>query len=177
MKTGKKYRLPTEAEWEYACRANTDGSYFFEGNPSDYSDKGFWNSIFGIDTTNISTYVIYNQNSFDKTGLADQVGENPFGLKNMLGNVKEMCSDYYNKDIYQTYADKGNIIDPVGPLDGDEYVVRGGSFKSDASDVRISARDHTRNDAWLLTDPQIPKSIWWYSDCNDVGFRVVCEAN
>ncbi len=177
LKTGKKYRLPTEAEWEYACRANTEGPYFFEGDPSDYSEKGFWNSIFGVDTTNISTYIIYNQNSSDKTGLASQVGENPFGLKNMLGNVKEMCSDYYKEDIYQTYVDRGNILDPIGPVDGDEFVVRGGSFKSDASDVRISARDHTRNDAWLLTDPQIPKSIWWYSDCNDVGFRVVCEAN
>jgi len=54
-------------------------------------------------------------------------------------------------------------------------VIRGGSFKNDAAGLRSAARDHTRTDAWLMTDPQIPKSIWWYSDCNDVGFRVVCE--
>lgn len=176
-KTGKKYRLPTEAEWEYACRSNTKGAYFFNGDPFDYSAKGFWKSIFGVDTTTISTYILYDQNSFNKTGLPEQVNENPFGLTNMLGNVREFCADYYSKNIYKSYVDKGSVDDPTGPADGKEFVIRGGSFKSDASDVRISARDHTRNDAWLLTDPQIPKSIWWYSDCNDVGFRIVCEEN
>ncbi|MEN8194851.1 MAG: SUMF1/EgtB/PvdO family nonheme iron enzyme, partial [Bacteroidota bacterium] len=120
---------------------------------------------------------LYDQNSFNKTGLPEQVNENPFGLTNMLGNVREFCADYYSKNIYKSYVDKGSVDDPTGPADGKEFVIRGGSFKSDASDVRISARDHTRNDAWLLTDPQIPKSIWWYSDCNDVGFRIVCEEN
>ncbi len=62
-----------------------------------------------------------------------------------------------------------------GPAAGTEHVIRGGSFKSDAADVRLAARDHTRHGAWLVTDPQIPKSLWWYSDCIDVGFRVVCE--
>ncbi len=177
LKTGKKYRLPTEAEWEYACRANTEGAYFFEGEPSDYSAKGFWKSIFGVDTSVISRYVIYDQNSSNKTGLSERIKENPFGLKNMLGNVREFCSDYYSKDIYNAYSKMSTVIDPTGPESGKDFVVRGGSFKSDASGLRISARNHTIKDAWQLTDPQIPKSIWWYSDCNDVGFRVVCEAN
>ena len=55
-------------------------------------------------------------------------------------------------------------------------MIRGGSFKSDAADLRSAARDHTREEEWLLTDPQLPKSLWWYSDCNNVGFRVVREA-
>lgn len=176
IKTGKKYRLPTEAEWEYACRANTKGAYFFVGDPSNFTSKGFWKSLFGVDTTTISTYVLYYENSNDKTGLANQVSENPFGLKNMLGNVWEFCSDYYSEEIYNTYNNHP-IVNPKGPAEGNEFVIKGGSFKSDASDVRIATRDHTKQDAWLLTDPQIPKSIWWYSDCNDVGFRVVCEAN
>lgn len=177
LKTGKKYRLPTEAEWEYACRANTEGAYFFEGKPSDYTAKGFWKSVFGVDTSVISRYVIYDQNSSNKTGWPEHVKENPFGLKNMLGNVREFCLDYYSKDIYQVYSNKTQVADPTGAVDGKKFVVRGGSFKSDASELRITTRDYTKKDVWQLTDPQIPKSIWWYSDCNDVGFRVVCEAN
>jgi formylglycine-generating enzyme required for sulfatase activity len=103
------------------------------------------------------------------------VKANPFGLKNMLGNVKEFCSDYYNENIYSEY-DEG-IKNPKGPSTGTEFVVRGGSFKSDASELRISARDKTDQKAWLVTDPQIPKSRWWYSDNKEVGFRVVCEHN
>ncbi len=53
----------------------------------------------------------------------------------------------------------------------------GSDYKSDAKDIRSAARDFTKTKAWLVTDPQMPKSIWWYSDCIDVGFRVVCEAD
>ncbi len=93
----------------------------------------------------------------------------------MLGNVKEFCSDYYSEDTYQLYSNAEIVVNPTGPKNGDEYVIRGGSFNSDAADLRISSRDFTRTDDWLKTDPQIPKSLWWYSDCKDVGFRVVCE--
>ena len=66
-------------------------------------------------------------------------------------------------------------VDPKGPESGTEYVVRGGYYLSDAADVRCAARAHTEHDAWLRTDPQVPKSIWWYSDIKGIGFRVVCE--
>jgi len=171
--TGKKYRLPTEAEWEYACRAGTSTPYFFEGNPKDYTKNRFWNKIFGIDTSGINSFIIYTQNSKAKTQTQDEVKPNPFGLVNMLGNVREFCVDWYSLDVYANYSK--NVVDPKGPENGEERVIRGGSFKSDASDVRSASRDFTRHDAWLVTDPQIPKSIWWYSDCFDVGFRVVCE--
>ncbi len=174
-KTGKKYRLPTEAEWEYACRGGKDTPYFFDGRPSDYSEKSFWNRLFGADTTIINGYVIYKLNSHNKSAVPRAVKPNPFGLLNMAGNVKEFCSDYYQENIYETYIGDDVIKNPMGPEQGKEHVIRGGSFKSDAADVRSAAREATRSKAWLVTDPQMPKSRWWYSDCNDVGFRVVCE--
>jgi hypothetical protein len=67
------------------------------------------------------------------------------------------------------------LKDPKGPEEGTEHVIRGGSFHSTADVLRSAARDYTRTEAWLRTDPQMPKSIWWYSDCFNVGFRVVCE--
>jgi sulfatase modifying factor 1 len=172
--TGKKYRLPTEAEWEYACRGGTQTPYFFKGNPKDYSSKGFLKKLIRPDTGIIASRVIYSINSTAKTAEPSSVKENPFGLKNMSGNVAEFCSDFYSSDFYS--ADSTGV-DPKGPAKGQEHVIRGGSFKSDAKDVRSAARDYTRTKEWLVTDPQMPKSIWWYSDCIDVGFRVVCEAD
>ncbi len=173
--TGKKYRLPTEAEWEYACRARTETPYFFEGNPKKFTSTGFLKRIFGSDTTNIASRVVYKLNSSARTKEPVYVKENPFGLKNMSGNVAEFCLDFYSSDTYK--SDTIAPVNPTGPSKGQEHVIRGGSFKSDAKDVRSAARDFTKTKAWLVTDPQMPKSIWWYSDCIDVGFRVVCEAD
>jgi sulfatase modifying factor 1 len=172
--TGKRYRLPTEAEWEYACRAGTETPYFFPGDPLRFEKRGFRARISKNDTTVINSFVVYKENSLSKTQLPDRVRSNPFGLKNMLGNVAEFCSDWYQTDAYARYTDE-NIKDPKGPENGEEHVIRGGTFNDMAGKLRSSARDHTRNDDWLKTDPQMPKSIWWYSDCFNVGFRVVCE--
>ena len=173
MKTGKNYRLPTEAEWEYAARGGTETPYFFPGNPRKYSGIGFLRSIFKPDTAQINRYVIYALNSKNRTGEPSGVHANPFGLKNMLGNVMEYCSDRYAKDAYARLRD--GEVDPTGPASGSEYVVRGGSFFDDASGVRSAARGYTEHDRWLRTDPQQPKSIWWYSDVKAIGFRVVCD--
>lgn len=172
-KTGKKYRLPTEAEWEYAARGGKQTAYFFEGSPKDYSSETFWNKIFGADTAIINSFAIYKENSRGRAHPPEAVLDNPFGVKHMLGNVAEFCSDYYSPDVYSTYSD--GITDPKGPASGEEYVVRGGSFNADAADIRSADREHTQTTAWLKTDPQMPKSIWWYSDAIHVGFRVVCE--
>lgn len=171
--TGKKYRLPTEAEWEYAARAKTSGPYFFPGNPNRFSEKRFWNQLFGADTSVINSYAIYKMNSGNKTQLPERLTANPFGLVNMLGNVNEFCVDYYAANAYSKLNE--NELNPTGPTSGDEFVIRGGCYNSDAAQLRVADRDHTRYDAWMMTDPQMPKSLWWYSDNNEVGFRVVCE--
>ncbi len=176
MVTGKTYRLPTEAEWEYACRAGTTGPYFFKGDPRKFEKTGLKARLSGNDTAVINTYVVYRGNSPSKTQLPDFVKPNPFGLRNMLGNVAEFCSDWYQPDTYSKYP-AGVLKDPTGPGSGEEHVVRGGSFINPAGLVRCASRDYTRTEAWLRTDPQMPKSIWWYSDCFNVGFRVVCEYN
>jgi sulfatase modifying factor 1 len=148
--TGKKYRLLTEAEWEYACRAGTETPYFFEGDPKGFSRKGLFKSR--PDTAVINTYVIYSGNSPSKTQQPAMVKANPWGIRNMSGNVAEFTSDIYEGT--------------------DEHVIRGGSYRDNASGVRSASRDRTRTEEWLKTDPQMPKSIWWYSDCFYVGFRV-----
>ncbi len=173
--TGKKYRLPTEAEWEYTCRAGTKTDYFFPGNPGKYSSSSFHNKIFGIDTTDINTFAVYKQNSGGKTQEPSFVKANPFGIKNMSGNIMEYCSDWYAADAYSQTGK--NISNPLGPVSGTEHVVRGGNYTSEAIDLRSSARSKTDSEMWLKTDPQQPKSLWWYSDIKGIGFRVVCEAN
>ncbi len=173
--TGKTYRLPTEAEWEYATRGQQDGAYFFEGDPTDYTSQRLWNRIFGVDTTTINTYVIYTENSAGITHPPSVVAPNPFGLVHTLGNVLEFCSDWYATDAYEQYPEGEIIVNPTGPASGEEHVIRGGSYNDDAANVRIANRAPTQHEAWMVTDPQMPKSLWWYSDNAEVGFRVVCE--
>ena len=173
LKTGRKYRLPTEAEWEYAARGGTATPYFFEGNPKKLSNEGFLKSIFKPDTTGIYSHAVYVNNSGNRTQEPSEARPNPFGLKNMLGNVMEYCSDWYAEDAYKSVSD--GELDPEGPSEGTEHVVRGGHYNSDAAELRSAARSHTEHDDWLRTDPQNPKSIWWYSDVKGIGFRVVCE--
>jgi formylglycine-generating enzyme required for sulfatase activity len=173
LKTGKTYRLPTEAEWEYAARGGTSTPYFFEGNPKQYAPRGLKRLLGRADTTLIARYVIYEGNSPARTLEPSQVKPNPFGLKNMLGNVMEYCADYYAPDAYAQIPD--GTLDPKGPAEGSEYVIRGGCYADSADEVRCAARRHTLHDEWLRTDPQNPKSIWWYSDIKGIGFRIVCE--
>ncbi len=173
--TGKTYRLPTEAEWEYAARGGSETAFFFVGEPKEFAEKGFIGNLFGKSSNLINKYVIYDKDSRMKTAEPDAVEANPFGLKNMLGNANEYCSDWYAADAYAKLTN--GAMDPKGPATGKEHVIRGGSFKSEIGQVRNASRNYTKTASWLKTDPQMPKSIWWLSDCNDISFRVVCEFN
>ncbi len=171
--TGKKYRLPTEAEWEYAARAGTNTPYFFAGDPRRFTTRRWLNLLLGVRSKPLGDFAWYQQNAASKTHTAEGTKANPLGLVNILGNVREFCLDWYAPDTYAQEAASGEVLDPRGPDTGKEHVIRGGSFRSDAAELRCAARDLTETDDWMLTDPQIPKSVWWYSDCTDVGFRVV----
>ncbi len=171
--TGKTYRLPSEAEWEYAARGGTETPFFFEGNPKDFVKKGFIGKLFGKGSNEINNYIIFNTNSNLRTAKPESVEANPFGLKNMLGNAAEYCLDWYAEDAYGQL--QAGASDPRGPAEGENHVIRGGSFKSGIGEVRSAARDFTKRKAWMKTDPQMPKSIWWLSDCNYISFRVICE--
>ncbi|MEA1898668.1 MAG: SUMF1/EgtB/PvdO family nonheme iron enzyme [Bacteroidota bacterium] len=172
--TEKKYRLPTESEWEYACRGGTESANFFNIEPGQFEGKNIFSRLLNKGNPDVENYVIYAGNAQGKTEEPKEMEENPYGLINMLGNVSEFCSDWYSPETYTQFSDK-ELTNPRGPVNGKEFVIRGGSFKSKAKSIRSAARAHTETDKWLLTDPQIPKSVWWYSDCDFVGFRVVCE--
>lgn len=153
-KTGRFYRLPTEAEWEYACRAGSATPYFF-----------------GKKKKELSEYAWFEANS---EGAFHKVGElqpNPWGLYDILGNVMEWTLDQYRADAYQTIEDGAK--DPwIIPTDLHPRSVRGGSFKSEAKELR-SAKRLESSLAWKKRDPQIPKSFWWNTDSPFTGFRVI----
>ena len=180
--TGKHYRLPTEAEWEYCARAGTDTPYFFSANPARLTGHSLRNRLFGTDDGVINRYIFFIRNSRAQVHNPYTNEPNPWGLYDMLGNVREFCRDYYSADAYWQGLEGavpglslGPLVDPQGPPLGTEHVVRGGSYLSDPADCRAAARGRTHHDQWLVTDPHKPKSRWWYSDCMEVGFRVVRE--
>jgi formylglycine-generating enzyme required for sulfatase activity len=160
-KTGRYYRLPTEAEWEYACRAGTTTAYSFGDDPSDLDD-----------------YAWYFDNSNEKYGQIGKKKPNPWGLCDMHGNVAEWVLDEYRPDFYGVgvSGDAGAAAVIENPLAIPEViyprVVRGGSWNDDPDKLRSAARTAS-SDEWSRQDPQIPKSIWYHTDALHVGFRII----
>ena len=155
--TGKHYRLPTEAEWEWACRAGTTTAYSFGDDPAKLDDYGW-----------------YEKNSEEAAHKVGEKKPNPWGLYDMHGNVAEWCIDRYGKDYYSTLAKDKAVLNPFNPPTEDRYpyVARGGSWIDPPEKCRSAARRFSSKD-WLRRDPQRPQSIWWMTEADYVGFRVV----
>ncbi len=153
-KTGHYYRLPTEAEWEYACRAGTKTAYSFGDDPAKLGD-----------------YAWYGDNAEEGYRKVGTKKPNPWGLYDMHGNVSEWTLDGYAKDAYAKLA--GGVHEPFSkPTTLYPRVVRGGSWQDDADWLRSAKRIASDPD-WKMQDPQIPQSIWYHTDAQFLGFRVI----
>lgn len=153
-KTGIFFRLPTEAEWEYACRAGATTVYPF-GNDAKELDKYAW-------------FKTNSDNRYHKVG---EKQPNAWGLYDMLGNVGEWVLDQYTETYFTTIDDKANnpLIEPTNRY---PRTVKGGTYQDEAKELRSANR--TKSDpVWNRRDPQIPKSKWWNADAPFIGFRII----
>jgi formylglycine-generating enzyme required for sulfatase activity len=165
LKTGKPYRLPTEAEWEHACRAGNAGPY-------------------GFDSGKLGDYAWFKDNSQTEEmpdGTTHQPGgkkANAFGLYDMHGNVAEWTLDLFDEKLYAARAkDPLKVLAFTPPKDVKwGHVVRGGSWADPAEKLRSARRLVSETD-WMDKDPNRPRSIWWLTEKDTIGFRIALPAD
>jgi formylglycine-generating enzyme required for sulfatase activity len=133
-KAGRVYRLPTEAEWEYACRAGSKTAYSFGESSKSIGDYGWFNENSGINGDPLKK----------QTHLVGQKKPNAWGLFDMHGNVFEWCSDWYGD------YPNGAVSDPRGPEEGSGRVVRGGSWLLDAGYCMSAKRGSNASSSWYF---------------------------
>jgi sulfatase modifying factor 1 len=155
--TGKTYRLPTEAEWEYACRAGTTGAYGAASDPE-----------------KLKEFAWFEKTADSETNAVSKKKANAWGIYDMQGNVREWVSDFYSPDAYKQAATKTLAVNPKGPETGQVHVARGGDYSCPAEELRCAARAFEEK-WWRSGDPQIPKSKWWLPEMDIIGFRVACS--
>ncbi len=159
--TGQFYRLPGEAEWEYACRAGTTTPWSF-----------------GDDADSIEDYAWLDDNADYERHVVGEKKPNPWGLYDMHGNVSEWVLDQYDEKGY-VHVQPGTVCSAVDairwPTAPDPYVARGGSWEMTADQLRSAARLASDNDEWKQEDPNVPKSPWWFTTepSTGVGFRII----
>jgi formylglycine-generating enzyme required for sulfatase activity len=158
--TGEFYRLPTEAEWEYACRAGTTTAYSFGDDPA-LLDEFAW----------------YYDNAEDVTHDVGTKKPNPWGLYDMHGNASEWTLDAFDDGWYGKLAPGPAPRDRAVNWPTELYprVLRGGSWNMDPPMLRSAARRASHDDDWRGYDPNSPQSPWWFAsdESQDVGFRIV----